>query len=286
MLRSLIVAALVACAPVAALAAEGEHPPKLEWSFEGPFGTFDQAAVQRGFQVYKDVCASCHVMRHLTYRHLGEKGGPFVASGKFNPATGGWEDVHLGPPHHGGKLVPASDNPFIRAIAAEYEVTEIDRTNGQSITRPARPSDPFHSPYSNPYEAQAIHGVSPPDLSLIIKARPDGANYVHAILTGYRDAPEGETAPGGATNLAYNKYFAGHWISMAPPLTEDRVVYSDGTKATMDRMARDVVTFLAWASEPKQTDRKRAGFVVMIYLTILAGLLYVAYRQVWRDVKH
>jgi ubiquinol-cytochrome c reductase cytochrome c1 subunit len=285
MLRSILVAALLAGAPVAAMAAEADHPPKLEWSFEGPFGTFDQGAVQRGFQVYKEVCSSCHELKHLAYRHLGESGGPFVANGKLNPATGAWEDIHLGPPHH-GKLVPAGDNPYVRAIAAQYEVTEIDRTNGQEITRPARPSDRFVSPYTNPYQAAGTHGVAPPDLSLIVKARPDGANYVHAILTGYRDPPEGVSPPGGASNLSYNKYFAGHWIAMAAPLTEDRVVYSDGTQATMDRMARDVVTFLAWAAEPKQTDRKRAGFVVMIYLTLLAGLLYVAYRQVWRDVKH
>lgn len=286
MLRSLVVATLIACAPVAAVAAEADHPPKLDWSFEGPLGTFDQASVQRGFQVYKDVCASCHVLRHLAYRHLGERGGPFVASGKFNAATGAWEDIHLGPPRHGGKLMPAGDNPYIRAIAGEAQITEIDRTNGQEITRAGRPSDRFVSPYTNPYQAQALYGVAPPDLSLIIKARKDGPNYVHAILTGYRDPPAGETPPGGAANLSYNKYFAGHWISMAQPLTEDRVAYSDGTQATVPRMAADVVAFLAWASEPKQTDRKRAGFVVMIYLTILAGLLYVAYRQVWRDVKH
>jgi ubiquinol-cytochrome c reductase cytochrome c1 subunit len=269
-----------------AVAAEAEHPPKVEWSFEGPFGTFEQGSVQRGFQVYKEVCAACHTMDHLSYRNLGEKGGPFVASGKFNPATGGWEDVALGPPHHGGRLIPAADNPFVRALAAEHEVTEIDRTNGQEITRPARPSDKFVSPYTNPYEAKAIHGVAPPDLSVIIKARHDGSNYVHAILTGYVDPPEGEEAPGGATNLSYNKYFPGHWISMPPQLIPDRISYSDGTQATPDQMARDVVAFLTWAAEPKQTDRKRAGLAVMAYLLILAGLLYVAYRQVWRDVKH
>jgi len=287
MLRSLVLAALVAAAPAIAIANEGaDRPPKLEWSFEGPFGTFEQAAVQRGFQVYKEVCASCHVLRHLSYRHLGERGGPFVASGKFNAASGGWEDIHLGPPHHGGRLVPAADNPYIRAIAGEAQITEIDRTNGQEITRSGRPSDKFVSPYTNPYQAAATHGVAPPDLSLIVKARANGADYVHAILTGYRAPPAGEGAPGGAANLSYNKYFAGHWIAMAPQLTQDRVVYSDGTQATPTQMAHDVVTFLAWASEPKQTGRKRAGFAAMIYLTILAGLLYVAYRQVWRDVKH
>ncbi len=287
MMRRLIIAALLACAPAVAVAAEAEHPHPVDWKFEGPFGTFDQASVQRGFQIYKEVCAACHTLDHLTYRNLGEKGGPFVAYGKFNPATGAWEDVKLAGPHHNeGRLVPAADNPFVRAIAAEYQITEIDRTNGQEITRPARPSDRFKSPYSNPYEAKGIHGVTPPDLSLIIKARHDGPNYVHAILTGYRDPPAGETAPGGATNLNYNPFFAGGWIAMAPPLPPERVTYSDGAQNTNDQMARDVVAFLTWAAEPKQTDRKQAGLVVLIYLTILAGLLYAAYKQVWRDVKH
>jgi ubiquinol-cytochrome c reductase cytochrome c1 subunit len=282
--RTLAIAAVLGLS--AAHAAEAEHPPKIDWSFDGPFGTFDQAAVQRGFQVYKEVCASCHTMDHLSYRNLGEKGGPFVAHGKFNPATGSWENVELGPPHHGDGYLPASDNPYVRAIAAQYEITEIDRTDGSEVTRPARPSDRFVSPYQNPYQAKAIHGVAPPDLSVITKARHDGANYVHAILMGYQSPPEGVKPPGGATNLSYNPYFPGGWISMPPQLPPDRVTYSDGTAATPDQMARDVVTFLAWAAEPKQVERKRAGFAVMIYLLILTGLLYVAYRQVWRDVKH
>jgi ubiquinol-cytochrome c reductase cytochrome c1 subunit len=286
MVRGILIAAVVAFAPLSAQAAEAKHPHPQEWSFSGPFGTFDQGAVQRGFQVYKEVCASCHTMNNLTYRHLGEKGGPFVASGKRNAASGAWEDVHLGPPHHGARLVPAPENPYVRAIAESYEITEIDPTTGQEITRKARPADRFVSPYTNPYQAKAVHGVAPPDLSVITKARHDGANYVHAILMGYTQAPEGEVAPGGATNLHYNPYFAGGWISMAPQLTPDRVSYSDGTAATQEQMARDVVTFLAWASEPKQVERKKTGLMVIIYLTILAGLLYAAYRQVWRDVKH
>jgi ubiquinol-cytochrome c reductase cytochrome c1 subunit len=285
MLRGFFIAAVVALAPLAAHAAEAKHPHPQDWSFEGPFGTFDQGAVQRGFQVYKEVCASCHTMSNLTYRHLGEKGGPFVASGKWNAASGAWEDIHLGPPHH-GRQVPAPDNPYVRAIAESYEITEIDPTTGEEITRKARPADRFVSPYTNPYQAKAIHGVAPPDLSVITKARHDGANYVYAILTGYSAAPEGETAPGGATNLHYNPYFAGGWISMPSQLTPDRVSYSDGKAASVEQMARDVVTFLAWASEPKQVERKKTGLMVIIYLTILAGLLYAAYRQVWRDVKH
>ena len=287
MVRRILIAALLACAPAASLAAEAARPHAQTWGFEGPFGTFDQGAVQRGFQIYKEVCAACHTLDHLSYRNLGEKGGPFAAYGKFNPATGAWEEVHMaGPGHHEGKLVPAADNPFVRAIAAERQITEIDRTNGQEITRPARPSDRFVSPYSNPYEAKATHGVAPPDLSVITLAREDGPNYIYALLTGYRDPPEDEKPPGGLANLHYNPYYAGGWIAMPQQLTPDRVTYSDATQATPDQMARDIVTFLAWASEPKQTDRKQAGFVVLIYLTILSGLLYAAYRQVWRDVKH
>ncbi|MDX2235466.1 MAG: cytochrome c1 [Hyphomonadaceae bacterium] len=284
--RRVALAAVLGLMATPALAAEAEHPPKLDWPFAGPFGSYDQASVQRGFQVYKEVCAACHTLDHLSYRNLGEKGGPFVASGKFNPATGSWEDVKLGPPHHGGRLIPAADNPYVRALAAEYQITEIDPTTGQETTRPGRPSDKFVSPYTNPFQAKATHGVAPPDLSVITKARYDGANYVHAILTGYTDPPAGEEPPGGAANLSYNRYFPGYWISMAAPLSPERVIYADGTEATVDQMARDVVAFLSWAADPKETDRRRAGFAVLIYLAILTGLLYVAYRQVWRNVKH
>ena len=287
MVRRLIIAAVLACAPAAALAAEGDHPRPVEWSFEGPFGTFDEKAVQRGFQIYTEVCAACHTLDHLSYRNLGEKNGPFAAYGRFNPASGSWEDIKLAHPgHNEGHLVPAAENPFVRALAAQHEITEIDRTNGQEITRPARPSDRFVSPYKNPYEAKATYGVAPPDLSVITLAREDGHNYIHALLTGYRDPPPGESPPGGLTTLQYNPYYAGGWIAMPPPLPPERVTYTDGTQATPDQMARDVVTFLAWASDPKQTDRKQAGLVVLIYLAILAALLYAAYKAVWRNEKH
>ena len=138
----------------------------------------------------------------------------------------------------------------------------------------------------DPKDAKAWFGKTPPDLSVITRARHDGANYLYSLLTGYTDPPEGETAPGGATNLHYNPYFAGGWISMPPQLVPDRVVYEDGTEATPEQMARDITAFLAWAGEPKQVMRKKTGFATLIYLLILGGLLYAAYRQVWRDVKH
>lgn len=287
MMRKLVLVAALTLAPLATAAAqEAKHPHPQHWEFSGPFGSFDQGAVQRGFQVYKEVCAACHTMNNLSYRHLGEPGGPFMASGKWNAQTSQWEEVKLGPPHHGGRFVPAPENPFVRAIAESYEITEIDPTTGEEVTRKGRPADRFVSPYTNPYQAKAVHGVAPPDLSVITKARHDGSNYVYALLTGYAEPPEGEKAPGGATNLSYNPYFPGGWISMPPQLVPDRVTYADGTAATPDQMARDVVAFLTWASEPRQVERKKTGVVVLIYLTILAGLLYAAYRHVWRDVKH
>lgn len=287
MLRRVIFAAALALATpsVAFAAAEGKHPPPVDWSFDGPFGTFDQAAVQRGFQVYKEVCSACHSMRHLSYRNLGEPGGPFVANGKLNRATGAWEDVKLGPPHHGSKLVPAGDNPYVRAIAAEYKVKELDRSTGEMVERPARPADRFVSPFENVFQARAVHGVAPPDLSVITAARKNGPDYIHAVLIGYADPPPGKSAPGGAP-LNYNPYFPGGWIAMPPPLPPDRVTYADGTAATPDQMSRDVVTFLQWAYEPKQIERKRTGFAVLFYLAVLTALLYAAYRQVWRNVKH
>lgn len=287
MVRGLLIAAVLAIAPISVShAAEAKHPPKVDWTFAGPFGTFEQGAVQRGFQVYKEVCAACHTMNNLSYRNLGETGGPFAAAGKWDPASGVWKEVQLGAPHHGARFVPAPDNPYVRAIAEGYEITEIDPTTGQEITRKGRPADRFVSPYTNPFQAKALHGVAPPDLSLITKARHDGANYLHALMTGYTDPPEGETPPGGATNLHYNPYFPGGWISMPPQLVRDRVVYDDGTEATPEQMARDITAFLAWAAEPKQITRKKTGFATLIYLLILGALLYAAYRQVWRDVKH
>jgi cytochrome c1 len=286
-MRRLLVAAafgLLGAAPVALAAGEAHHPEPHNFSFDQPLGGFDQGAVQRGFQVYTEVCSACHTLNNLSYRHLGEPGGPFVASGKYNSASGSWEDVKLGPPHHGGRVILATDNPYVRAIAEQHEVTEIDPTTAEEVTRKARPADRFVSPYTNPYQAKALHGVAPPDLSNITKARKGGADYVASLLVGYTDPPPGLHAP--ASNLQFNKFFHGGWISMPPQLTDGRVTYSDGTKATPHQMAKDVTTFLAWASDPKQVERKKMGFTVMIYLLILAGFLYAAYKQVWRGVKH
>lgn len=236
----------------AAHASEGAVKlPQLEWSFKGPFGTFDRASAQRGFQVYKEVCAACHSLHQKSYRNLMDLG--------FSDAE-------------------------VKAIAASYTVKDGPNDEGEMFDRPGRPSDRFVSPYANKKAAQAANGGAyPPDLSLIVKARHDGANYVHALLNGYEEQPPaGFTVP---TGMNYNKYFAGHLIAMPKPLSDGQVTYADGTQATVSQMAHDVTTFLAWAAEPELEERNRTGARVMIFLLILTGLFYMSYKKVWRNVK-
>lgn len=233
---------------------------KVQWSFEGPFGTYDRAALQRGFQVYKEVCSACHSLKHVAFRNLGDPGGP------------GFSEAE------------------VKAIAASFQVpAEPDdqgRTHddsGQRIKRPGTPADYFPSPFDNDKAARAANnGALPPDQSVIVKARKDGPDYVYSILTGY-GMKMPATMQLSSPTMNYNPYFSGHQIAMAPPLTEGVVTYADGTKATVDQMAQDVVTFLTWASEPKMEERKQLGFSVMIFLIVLSGLLYLAYRKVWGD---
>jgi ubiquinol-cytochrome c reductase cytochrome c1 subunit len=223
--------------------------PSPGWSFEGPLGTFDPAARQRGFQVYKEVCSACHSMNLLHYRDL--------------------EDIGF-----------SADQ--VKAIAAGVQVQDGPNDTGDMFERPGRPYDVFKPPFANDQAARAgNNGALPPDLSLIIKAREDGPDYVYGILTGFSDPPAGMKMNDG---MNYNKYFAGHQIAMPPPLTDDRVTYADGTKATIAQEAHDVVTFLTWASEPSMEMRKRVGSKVIIFLLGLSGLLYAVKRKVWRDV--
>lgn len=244
-----------------------EHPEKMPWSFAGPFGKFDMAQVQRGFQVYKEVCSSCHGMKLMSYRNLGQKAGPWYSEEHKNP----------------------NENPYVKAIAAAYTVADIDAA-GEAIERPGRPSDRFISPYESDAQARSANGGAlPPDLSVIIKARHDGANYVHSLLTGYnKPVPKEMTVPDGKH---YNPWFAGGMIAMGEQLADGRVDYADtpankGIKNTEEQMSQDVVAFLTWASEPKQQLRKETGLAVMIYLAILAFILYLSYRAVWRNVEH
>ena len=224
--------------------------PQLNWSFSGILGTFDRASQQRGLQVYKEVCSGCHGMRLLAYRNL--------------KAIGYNEDE-------------------IKAFASENSVNTIN-DDGEVVERLARPSDKFVSPYPNDKAARAANGGAyPPDLSLIVKARPDGANYLHALLTGYIDAPADQKVPDG---MYYNKYYSGNLIGMPQPLYDDGIEYADGTKATPDQMAKDVTAFLAWASEPEMEDRKRLGVSVMLFLLLLSALSYFAMKQIWAPIKN
>lgn len=223
--------------------------PEQDWSWSGPFGTFDRAALRRGLQVYSEVCSGCHSLDLVAYRALGEVG--------FS------EDE-------------------IKAFAAEFEVTDGPDEEGEMFDRPAKPADRFVSPFANENAARASNnGAFPPDLSLMTKARFNGPDYIHALLTGYEEeAPEGVDLMDG---MNYNHYFAGNQIAMAPPIDDDTVEYADGTEATKAQIASDVVTFLAWAAEPELEERKRLGLKVMIFLLFLTGLLYALKRSIWAD---
>ena len=248
MMRALALALLLGAVAGPALAAGEEKLPKVDWSFDGPFGTFDRPSMQRGYQVYKEVCANCHSMKLMYYRDL--------------------------------RGIGLSEEQ-VKALAAEVQIPTTD-DSGQPIERPGLPSDHFKSPFPNDKAARAANGGAlPPDLSLIIKAREDGSNYVHALLNGFEDPPQGVTVPEGQY---YNKYFPGHFLAMPPPLHDDQVEYADGTKATIDQMSRDVVQFLTWASNPEMEQRKRLGIKVVLFLTFLTGLTYSVKRKIWKDV--
>jgi len=240
-----LLGALALAAP--ALAQE-EAPPHPGWSFSGPFGTFDRAAAQRGFQVYKDVCANCHSLKEAYYRNL--------------------EGIGLSAEQ-------------VKAIAASIQVPAIG-DDGQPTTRPALPSDHFRSPFANDLAARAaLNGALPPDLSVIVNARAGGADYIYGVLTGYGEPPAGMKMGNG---MYYNKYFPGHQIAMPPPLQADTVTYADGTKATLGQEAHDVVTFLSYIAEPHMEERKRTGVKVLIFLVMLTCVTYAVKRKVWADV--
>ncbi len=260
-----------------ALGAGDVHEAKsVDYSFEGPFGTFDRAQLQRGYQVYKNACAACHGLKHVAYRNLGDAGGPEFPEAQVKAFAAEVE-------------VPAEPN-------AEGETHDED---GAPLVRPGKPSDRFVSPFANELAARyANNGALPPDLSLMAKARAGyhgtvnqflegagGAEYIHSILTGYEDPPAEEAAK-APEGLQYNPYFPGKWIAMLAPMSEDLVEYADGTKASVEQMSLDVSAFLMWAAEPKLEERKRIGFQVLIYLIVLSVLLYFAKKKVWARVDH
>jgi ubiquinol-cytochrome c reductase cytochrome c1 subunit len=233
--------------PVAAQ--DAPTPPPQIWSFDGIFGTTDTASAQRGFQVYAEVCSNCHAMHQLHYRDL----------------TGiGLTDAE------------------IKAVASTFTVPQGTDDQGQPKEGPATPANQFRSPFPNEKASRAANnGAYPPDLSLIINARKDGPNYVYGVLTGYADAPAGFTMQDG---MNYNRIFPGHQIAMPQPLQDGRVTYSDGTPTTVAQMARDVVTFLQWASNPEETERKAMGIRVVLFLALLTGVTYMVKRQIWSDI--
>ena len=252
MARSAFAAAVISVvlAPAITWAAD-ENPrlPREEWSFDGVFGTYDRAAAQRGFQVYKEVCSVCHPVKHLYFRNLTEIGYS--------------EDE-------------------VKAIAAGYQVTDGPNDQGQMFQRPGRPSDPIPGPFPNDQAARAANnGALPPDQSLIVKARPGGPDYIYGILTGYKEPPAGFKLLDG---MNYNEYFPGHQIAMPPPLSDNAVTFADGTPATVPQMAHDVTTFLTWAAEPNLDDRHRTGFKVIMFLIVAAGVFYAAKRKIWAPI--
>lgn len=248
--RALAAVVALSLSSGAAMAAEGGKPPAQTWSFDGLFGTYDRATAQRGFLVYDTVCAACHGLSLVAYRNL---------------AGIGFKD------------------DAIKAIAAAKEVQDGPNDQGEMFARPGRPADRFVSPFANDNAARAANnGALPPDLSLITKARKGGADYIHALLTGYKEEPPADVQL--MEGMQYNTYFPGNQIAMLPPLTEDAVEYADGTKATVEQMARDVSTFLTWAAEPEMEERKRMGVKVLLFLIVLTAMLYALKRQIWKDV--
>ena len=252
-----------------AAATEGQKDAKgIFYSFEGPFGTFDKGQLQRGYKVYKEVCSNCHSKRLVSFRNLSEHGGPGFTAEQ------------------------------VKALAATFTTRDGPDSTGEMFDRPGLPSDRFPSPFANEQAAASANGGAvPPDLSLITKFRPGwygtfnqlingigGPQYVYSVLTGFEE-PSEEIKKEMPEGKYYNPYFAnGHFISMAPPLTDGQVTFDDGAPNTVDDMARDVSAFLAWTAEPKMEERKSLGFMVMIFLAVLSSLLYFVKKKIWRDL--
>ncbi|MFO0388131.1 MAG: cytochrome c1 [Alphaproteobacteria bacterium] len=246
----LSVAAVIGSAGVSIAAGDQKKPLQQHWSFDGVFGKVDKQSAQRGLQAYKEVCSACHGISRVAFRTLSDIG--------FSDAE-------------------------IKALAASYTIKDGPGDDGEMFERAGKPSDYFPSPYANENAARAAqNGAYPPDLSLIVKARPDGANYLYSLLIGYgQTAPEHHPVPEG---MHYNPYFPGGNIAMPAPMSDDQVSFEDGTQASVDQMARDVTNFLQWAAEPEMETRKQMGIKVLIYLAIMTIFLYIAKRSIWRRI--
>lgn len=239
--------------PSFVLAAGGgeKHPKEMAWPFSGVLGTVDEQAAQRGFQVYREVCSSCHGLEGVAFRSLTNIG--FSA-----------EEV--------------------KALAAEYTITDGPNDDGEMFDRPGRPSDYFPAPYPNENAARAVNnGAYPPNVSLIIKSRPNGANYVYSLMTGYGYEVPHDVSLGDGQY--YNPYMPGGKIAMPPQLQDGLIEYQDGTEATEEQLAKDAVNFLQWAASPEMEMRKRMGLKVILFLSIFTFLCYVAMKRIWADVK-
>lgn len=266
---------LGAVAAPASAAEHGPTPPAVKWSFSGPFGKYDTQQLQRGFKVYREVCAACHSLKFISFRNLAESGGPMFSEGQ------------------------------VKALAAEYQIKDGPNDAGEMFDRPGRAADHWPSPFPNDQAAAASNGgKAPPDLSLMAKARTyergfplfvfdmftqfaeTGPDYVHALLTGYEAAPKGVDVPPGGN---YNKYFPGHIIAMAKPINDGQVDYkgADGkpqAPETVDQYSKDVTAFLMWTAEPKMEARKALGFKAIIFLILLAGLTYFVKKRIWKKL--
>ena len=234
-------------------AAEKTDLIKIDWSFKGLFGKFDRGSLQRGYQVYSEVCAGCHSMKYLSYRNLAQQGGPEFSEDQA------------------------------KAIASQYEVIDGPNNDGDMFTRPAKLSDNFVGPYANEEAAKSANGGAyPPDMSVLVKARKGGASYIYSILLGYDDPPPDVSLEDG---VYYNTYMSGNKIKMSKPLSENLVQYSDGTQATEEQMAKDVSTFLAWAAEPNLEQRHKMGFRAVLYLIIITILVYFSMKKIWSRIE-
>ena len=223
---------------------EQKHPLEVKWAFDGVFGKFDRQSIQRGYKVYKEVCAACHSMKRIAFRNLEQVG--------FSKAE-------------------------VKEIAKSYQIQDGPNDDGDMFERPGKPSDYFVSPFPNKQAAMASNnGAVPPDLSLIIKARHDGANYVYSLLTGYTGESEGA--------LYENPYFVAGKLAMAPPLSKDLIQYDDGTEATLENMAHDVVNFLQWAAEPEMEQRKKLGIKVVAFIIIATIFFIMTKHRIWRHL--
>ena len=244
---------LFSVSSVNVISAEKVEFLKTDWTFKGLFGKFDRASLQRGYQVYTEVCAACHSMKYLSYRNLSEKGGP-----EFSIAQA-------------------------KAIAASFEVTDGPNADGEMFQRPGKLSDKFVMPYENVKAAEAANGGAyPPDMSVLVKARGGGVDYIYSLLQGYEDAPSGMILDDG---VHYNKYMYGNKIKMSAPLSDGIIEYSDGTNPSVEQMSKDVTTFLMWAAEPSLEARHQMGFKAIVYLIILTILVYFSMKRIWSRVK-